>query len=84
MVHAYCLQSTLLIWIRIGKKQQSICDTQHSNKTHNRGMWKIYYTTYELEFATQNVRSTQRKLNYYNNKIANGNKNYKCTMKNCI
>lgn len=41
------------------------------NKTYNRGTYKIYKITYELERATQYVRSTQRGPNYYNNKISN-------------
>lgn len=31
------------------------------NKTYNRGMYKIYNTTYELEYATQRVISIQRR-----------------------
>lgn len=48
-----------------------------NNKTHNRGMYKIYYTTYKLEHATQNISITQRRPNNYNNEIPNSNKNYK-------
>lgn len=31
------------------------------NKIYNRGMYKIYNTTYELEHATQHVISIQRR-----------------------